>query len=177
MSVRIREGVPFRTPLVPRLCSGLTAWRNAPVQLLGRNINTVAAKRSLRGSVVVTKRLSSGLMFSRPWPLTSSISASQLQSNTEFLLVVQLGVPLDLEQSTACGHHWFHVARVRALSLLLHIAPAMSVAIQTSSSLFVSTCNAQRRPARCVVWNSSLLRGSWCSAAQDYWPCRHYFHC
>ena len=40
----------------------------------------------------------------------------------------------------------------------------MSVAIQTASSLFVSTCNAQRRPATCVVWNSSLLRCSSCSA-------------
>ena len=36
---------------------------------------------------------------------------------------------------------------------------------------------ARESTQRCVICNSSLLRCSWCSAAQKYWPCRHYFHC
>ena len=85
--------------------SGLTAWRSTFVELLDTNINTVAAKRSLRGSV---------------------------------------------------GELWSRSERADFVRVLTFKAPAMSVAIQTASSLFVLTCNAQRPPV-------STWRG----------PCRH----
>ena len=52
----------YGTPVCLGSASGLTAWKSAPVEFLRRNINTVAAKRSLRGSVVVTKRTRNALV-------------------------------------------------------------------------------------------------------------------
>ena len=63
------------------------------------------------------------------------------------ILVVRLGVPLDLERSTAWGHHWIHVARVHAHSLFLHIAPFMQQGIgilHTVSSIYVFQLTSAR---------------------------------
>ena len=88
--------------------------------------------------------------------------AVALQPNDDYL--TQACEPMNAKCQLYLNKLWSRRERADFVRVLTFNAPAMSVAIQTASSLFVSTCNAQRRPARCVVWNSSLLRCSWCSA-------------
>ena len=68
--------------------------------------------------------------------------AVALQPNDDYL--TQTCEPMNAKCQLYLGELWSRSERADFVRVLTFNAPAMSVAIQTASSLFVSTCNAQR---------------------------------